>query len=317
MTDWGVHARRVAITHPVPVEPEGRGGPTKRQATGPKWRRSSAGLYVPAEVDRSVVEQRIVEEAARLPPGGAVTGWAALRLHGVGYLDGLGADGRTELRVPLVVPPAVRVRPTPTISVHSERLEGDDLTTRYGVPVTVPARAAFDAARRAPDLRSAVVAIDMTLAARVVTRADLTVDLAGRTGWRGLRQAQRALSLADPRSMSPRETLLRLVWCLDAGLPTPRSNWPVADEYGVVVGRPDLLSVELGVVGEFDGAEHRSRGRHRDDLRRDDAFRDVGLEPFRVVGADLDDVPLVLRRICRAVERAQGLRRSFLVRAQA
>ncbi|WP_457109696.1 hypothetical protein [Marmoricola sp. URHA0025 HA25] len=104
--------------------------------------------------------------------------------------------------------------------------------------------------------------------------------------------------------MSPNETRLRLIWRLDAGLPPPRCNWPVADDDGSFIGRPDLLSEDLAVVGEYDGAEHRTRDRHRVDVRRDDLFRRCGLEPFRVVGADLDDVALVVDRIRAAVRRA-------------
>lgn len=39
----------------------------------------------------------------RLPDGGAVTGWAACRLHRVGLLDGLEPDGVRQIPVPLVV----------------------------------------------------------------------------------------------------------------------------------------------------------------------------------------------------------------------
>lgn len=76
----------------------GRGGPTPKQARGPGWRTTSPGRFVPATVDPVLVEQRIVEASAR---GGVVTAWAALRLHGGGFFDGLARDGRTPLPVPL------------------------------------------------------------------------------------------------------------------------------------------------------------------------------------------------------------------------
>lgn len=174
----------------------------------------------------------------------------------------------------------------------------------YGVQATAPVRAAFDTGRRAADLRSAVVALDMALASGVLTRARLAEYSAERTGWPGVTLVRRALELADPRSMSPKETTLRLIWLLDMQLPRPKSNWPVADDSGRYIGRPDLLCEELAVVGEFDGAHHRSRDRQRDDLRRDDLFRAVGLEPFRIVGADLYDLPLVVARIRAAIGRA-------------
>ncbi|MCZ4499953.1 MAG: hypothetical protein JWQ74_2508 [Marmoricola sp.] len=306
MDSWRVRAPRPpALVHPAPIDPAGESGPTRGQACGPRWRRTSTGLYVGSQVDRTLVEQRILEESGRLPAGGAVGGWAALRLHGVGYLDGLAADGQALLPVPLVVPPGTPLRSVDGVVVHRNPLPRDDRAVRHGVPVTAPARSAFDAARWAGDWRGAVVALDLALAAGVVARPALTRYVAEQRGRPGARAVTRALALTDDRSMSPKETALRLIWVLDAGLPRPRCNWPVADEDGNLIGRPDLLSEEHAVVGEFDGAQHRSRSRHRDDLRRDDAFRAVGLEPFRVVGADLDDVPLVLARIGAAIARTE------------
>jgi hypothetical protein len=296
------------LTRPVPVDPDGRAGPTKGQARGPSWRRTSTGLYVPSAVDRGRVEQRILEEAGRLGGRGAVSGWAALRLHGGGYFDGRGPDGRSALPVPLVVPPGTSLRCAHGIEVHRERLAPTEMTERHGIRCTTPERAAFDAARWAADLRSAVVALDMALAPGVVQLAGLRRHVSAKVGWSGVRVVTRALDLVEPRSRSPEETRLRLIWCLDAGLPAPRCNWPVADASGRFIGSPDLLSEELAVVGEFDGAEHRSRRRQRDDARRDDLFRRVGLESFRVVGADLGDVPLVVDRIHAAASRAAASR---------
>jgi hypothetical protein len=292
------------LSRPVPVDPSGKAGPTKRQARGPFWRRTSSRLYVPTTVDRGLVEQRILEEACRLPQTGAVTGWAALRLHGGRYFDGLAEDGATELPVPLVVPTGTPLRGTPGIEVHRERLGHGEVTVRQGVACTVPSRAAFDAARRAPDVRAAVVVLDMALAARIITAPAFGEYLATRVGWPGVRQVVAAAQLSDVRSRSPKETVLRLIWRLDAGCPPPRCNWPVADGAGTFIGSPDLLCEELAVVGEYDGAEHRSRNRQRDDVRRDDHFRRAGLEPFRIVGDDLRDVRLVVDRIRAAVARA-------------
>jgi hypothetical protein len=264
-----------------------------------------------------VVEQRIAEEAGRLTGSGAVTGWAALRMHGAGYFDGWAADGRTPLPVPLVVPSGSNLRRSPTIEVRRERLGPGETTAVRGVPVTSPERAAFDAARRALDLRAAVVVLDMALASGVIRQAGFTVYARSKRGWAGCTLVQQALPLVDDRSMSPAETLLRLIWQLDGGFPRPRCNWPVADESGRFIARPDLLSEQLAVVGEFDGRLHRSRGRHRDDLRRDDAFRAVGLEPFRVVGADLASPGLILARIQAAIDRSArlGVRRSWRLQA--
>ncbi|MFL6021889.1 MAG: hypothetical protein ACJ72O_00980 [Marmoricola sp.] len=192
------------------------------------------------------------------------------------------------------------MRSTKGTLICRERLDPDELVVAQGVPATSPERGAFDAAGRAADLRAAVGVLDMALASRVVSRTTFCRYLATRGRRPGVEQVRHAFALAEERTMSPAETVLRLIWLLDAGLPRPRCNWPLADPAGRPLGKPDLLCEELAVVGEFDGAHHRSRERHRDDLRRDDGFRSVGLEPFRVVGADLRNLPLVLNRITTA-----------------
>src|SRR3954468_10946219 len=98
------------LVWPVPVDPTGLRGPTRGQAGGPRWRRSSWGLYVPSDVDASVPEQRILEQSMRLP-GGAVTGWASLRMHGAAFFDGLRDGGRTQAPVPLSSTAFHQVRP--------------------------------------------------------------------------------------------------------------------------------------------------------------------------------------------------------------
>src|SRR5690349_24568633 len=88
---------------PVRIDPKGVAGPTTGAARGPAWRRSSHGLYVPAATPTDVPEQRILEQAARLPGFGAVTGWAACRLLRANFFDGLAPDGSTPVPVPLAL----------------------------------------------------------------------------------------------------------------------------------------------------------------------------------------------------------------------
>src|SRR5690242_3155835 len=75
---WGMH-RWDPIAPPIPdlvlpvrVDPTGRDGPTRAQARGPRWRRSSPGLYVPVGTPDDLVEQRIVEAYARSGDVGVV-----------------------------------------------------------------------------------------------------------------------------------------------------------------------------------------------------------------------------------------------------
>lgn len=241
----------------------------------------------------------------RLPAGGAVTGWAALRLADAGFFDGFAHDGHTALDVPLRLPPGRDMRRGAGFTVRRERLPPGEVVDRYGIACTTPARATFDAVRQAGNLRSAVVVIDMALAAGIVTRVEIDALLADRAGWSGRALARAAVTLSDHGSRSPQETRMRLIWLLDAGYLRPLCNPAVGDSSGTWIGRPDLLSTELSVVGEYDGAFHRGQARHRSDVRREDLFRRAGLEMFTIVGGDLVNVPLVVDRMKSAVLRAQ------------
>lgn len=301
---WDLRAPSpTGLVTPVPVDPSGLRGPTRGQAAGPRWRRTSPGRYVSAAVEQTV-EQRILEAAQRLPASGAVTGWAALRLWGGAFFDGTSDDGVGTLPVRLVTPGRHR-RDWGATRIDRGRLDPGEVRLRHGVRCVEPVRAVFDEARTTCDVRSAVVAIDMAAAAGLVDLPELAAYAATRRRWPGATQARVAARLAAPRSRSRPETLMRLIWVLDARLPAPRCNWPVADLHGRRIGRPDLLCEELGVYGEYDGAEHRHGPRRRVDAAREQAFRDVGLEGFTLVGADLADIRLVVERMRAAVRRAQ------------
>ena len=70
-------AARQHLALPCRRDPQGLTGPTKAEAAGPKWRRTSRGGYVLAEVER-----RPSNESSRqpgcCPTYGGVTGWASL-----------------------------------------------------------------------------------------------------------------------------------------------------------------------------------------------------------------------------------------------
>ena len=69
----------------------------------------------------------------------------------------------------------------------------------------------------------------------------------------------------------------------------------------------DLLDVDAGCVGEYQGEHHKSWERHRADVGRHEQLRAVGLEVFEVVGGDLADTELVVKRMRAARDRAAYL----------
>ena len=81
-------------------------------------------------------------------------------------------------------------------------------------------------------------------------------------------------------------------------------NRAVLDPGGRLIGHPDLMDPRQGVLGEYNGADHRGFERRRRDVDREDKFRRVGLECFTVEGRDIDDVALVLDRMAAARARA-------------
>jgi hypothetical protein len=292
---------RPPFTRPTAVDPTGREGPTPAQARGPKWRRTAPGLYVPADVDLTTPEQRIVEAAGH---GGALTGWARLRWAGGRYLDGVALDGSTPYPVVLQIGPGNGRRGCPGIRFRFNTLPMDEVYDD-GLLCVPMAQAVFDEVRHSRGIITATVALDMAMEAGLVTLTEMREYVAGQAGVVGVPLARQALELADEHSGSPQETRLRLVWVLTLGLPKPLVNVAVFDRRGRLLGFPDLLDEEAGLAVEYDGSYHRSADRHSDDVEREAAFRAVGLELTRVTARDLADRSMVARRIVTARGRAR------------
>lgn len=292
-----------AFVAPVPVDPAGRVGPTRNQARGPRWRRVAQNRYVPAHVRPTTPEQRIVEAAASMPPGAAVTGWSALRLAGAAYFDG--GDLRAPAPVMLAAGPGRGMRRRDGVAWGYEAFHPGEVVQLYGVPCLRPRRALFDEMRRLPTWREAVVAMDMAAAAQVTSISRVAAYLATHTTYRRSSIIAAALAQSTESSRSPKESELRLVWIHDAGLPAPVVNPGLYDASGRFVCVPDLLDTEAGLVVEYDGEEHRSARRHHADVHREDRCRRLGLEYCTVTAPDLRDVPGLVERLRATRSRAR------------
>lgn len=242
----------------------------------------------------------------RVSPRDALTGWAALRWSGATWLDGLDTWGNP--RDVVIVSPGQKVRPQCGQAVCSERLRAEDVVEVDGVRVTLPVRSVLFEMRTSDSLREAVVVADMALEAGLLTLEELAAGCEGAAGWRGVDRARAALDLVVDDSWSPRESVMRLIWQLDAGLPRPLRNVPVFDLEGRHVATPDLLDPVVGLVGEYDGAHHLDARRRGRDVRREAAIRGVGLEVVTMVAADSARHAAVARRIRAAHDRASSRR---------
>lgn len=176
-----------------------------------------------------------------------------------------------------------------------------------GIRFTGARRTTFDRMRRAGALREAVVAVDQMTHAELVGIEEMRSYLTAHAGWRGVEQARRALALCDPLARNGWETRLRMVWMLDAGLPRPLCNQPLFDRYENLLGYPDLLDPDAGVVFEYDGAGHRRIGQHDRDNNREELFEEHGLVVARVTRLGFEHRDALVRRMRRTRER--GLRR--------
>jgi hypothetical protein len=247
-------------------------------------------------VDQGVVEQRIVEQEARMPGYGAVTAWAALRWLGAAYFDG--NEHGHALPIPLALGEHM-IRGDAAVAIRRGQLGSSELQVVAGLRCTTSQRALYDEIVRRGSLRPAVVAFDMTLAAGLGTVQHFWAYLERVRPRNGVVLAREVTKLARTGARSPREVSMRLCWTLDAGLPEPLVNVPVFDLGGQLLGIPDLLDEEAGVVVEYQGAIHRHRDRHRSDVRRAELFRDHGLEYLEPVGPDVEDAstPARIRKV--------------------
>jgi hypothetical protein len=302
-----VCVRPSGLVLPVRLDPTGESGPTRSAARGKRWRRVAQGWYVPAAVDGTVVEQRILEQSVRLPGTGAITAWAALRWRGAAYFDGTDQGGRRTLPIPLVIGGTGNLRPDPAVALSWEQFAPWEREFVAGLGCASVERALFDETRRVGSLRPAVVAIDMAAAAKVITVAEFAAYVEIRPAWTGIGIPRGAVDLASDDSRSPQETLLRLVWVIDARLPPPLCNKPLFDLDGRFLGYPDLFDPVAGLVGEYDGADHLADDRRSADRTREELFRDHGLEYVPVVRGEMKQRDMVVRRIRSAYRRAPFL----------
>jgi hypothetical protein len=255
-----------------------RGLVTFRQLAGPRFRRILRDIYVPAPV---AVDHLVLCKAAALllPAGAALSHETAAMFYNVAPF----VLGRP--RVHLSVPPECRPSRSEHLVIHRVQLNPDEVVRRGGLPVTSPARTAFDLGS-GRDPVAAVVAIDALLYQRIVKPSALATIAEDRMGRPGAKRFRTAAALARPDVESPMETRLRL--CLvTAGLPEPTVQHTVLDSRGHFVARLDLAYARLRIGIEYDGDHHRDRDTFRRDAVRLNRLRLLG---WTILRFTVDDV---------------------------
>ena len=268
-------------------------------ARGPRHRRTSYGLYVPAAVDQTV-EQRIVEASATHRTG-VVTGWAALR-----WLRGRWFDEGPHRPVPLVLQADEgRTRQPSLVEISQEFLAPSEVIRVDGLRITHPARSVAYEMRRAPSVLRAAQVFAMAAYDDLVSIEELqdycTVHL---PRCAGVGRVREALPRLTENAWSPTEVTMGWLW--QDLRPEARlvHNCPVFSRDGRHLGTPDILDPGAGVIGEYQGALHLAGERRAADVVRDDRLRTAGLEMVIMLASDLRSPHGFMDRLAGAYTRA-------------
>ncbi|MDA4106709.1 hypothetical protein MHOL44478_05455 [Mycobacterium holsaticum DSM 44478] len=207
---------------------------------------------------------------------GVISGVAASALHGASWVD---VDTPIELISP-------RLRPQQGLVVRNETVAPDEITKIAGLPVTTPARTAFDLGRYLPR-GQAVARLDALTRAAPFSTEDVLLLAKRYCGARGLKALRIALPLVDGGAASPRETWLRLLY-IDAGLPKPATQIPIVGANAQVIRWADMGWDDYMVVSEYDGDQHRARRQYAKDIRALRQARGLGWIVDQVIKEDRD-----------------------------
>ncbi len=260
---------------------------------GRRWRPISQGLYEDARLDPD--ERRRLAALAKVLPANAA--WS--------HLTGARLLQMWLTQLPASVPATATIQPGQTrperegLYVTRSRARSFAPLDVDGLPVVPPPLLLGQLAEDL-SLLDLVVAVDAALHLRWCTAEDI-VD-AVLPGQRGARNLLAAAALADGRSESPWETVLRLFHCWCGFTVEPQHS--VRDSDGNTVARADLWIVGTRRLAEYDGADHRDRDRHRADLARDKTLARLGLERYGYTANEIVRRPT---RVLRDAEEALGL----------
>lgn len=228
---------------------------TRAQFTRGHWK-PSRGVRLP-EDERSIIAQcaalALVAHSAVVFSGlTAVTIWDGVESRGSDIEVTVGADN------PLIQRPHVICR--------RRHLDDRDVAWAKGLAVTTPQRTFVDVARFLSLPRLVAVGDDFVRRG-LCTRAQLEEVVQRMTGQRGVKRARQAIPLIDPRSESPRESIVRIL-LHERGFPPPTPQVNIFDAEGRFIARGDLVYEKERIVIEYDGEHHLTRQTQAKDASR-------------------------------------------------
>lgn len=244
-------------------------------------------VYIPRDLE---VTALVRAQAAWLSTGAPLCGLSAAAAWGTKWLDS---------SAPAEVLRSNR-RSQRGMLVRTCQMREEELSLSAGLPVTTPARTAFDIARRYPPDK-AVPILDALLGATGASIGDVAAVAARWPGACGVRRSRSVLRLVDAAAESPQESRLRMT-LIRGGLPAPECQ----------IRFPELrIRVDMGwrewrVAVEYDGVQHWSDARQRAwDIERLELLDAAGWVVVRVSASMLRHPDLVVARV-RAKLRAAG-----------
>jgi very-short-patch-repair endonuclease len=268
------------------------GAAVRGRRRGPAWTKVDHGLYRPAGSFAGLHEELLAWTLV-LPPSGAFTHLTAAAFRGW-WLPPLPGD------LPVFVSMSAKESRPQRARLRVSRHDPPAASTEHlGVPVVSAAEALLACARDLL-LLDLVVLVDAALHSGDCDRTDIAA--AARTGRKGSPLLRRALDLADRRSESAWETLLRVLHVV-CDVPVEPQH-VVRDEAGSFVARADLLVVGTRTIHEYDGGHHLQRDQQRRDLARLRRLSDEGWTRRGYTSHEvLRQANLVLRDADRALGR--------------
>ena len=223
---------------------------------------------------------------------GVIAGVAASALHGAEWVD----DAH-----PIEILVDERRRQTGLV-VRMDRVAGDEIVMVDELPVTTPARTAFDLGRYQKRWL-ALGRLDALMRAAPFSDTEVAMLMRRYGPVRGVRQLRTLLPLVDAGAASLKESWLRLL-LIDDGYPIPETQIPVLDEEGPFAFL-DMGWRDIQLAVEYDGDQHRTdRPQYVKDAKRIPKIERRGWEVIRVLKEDHSDE--ILARVREAWLRRGG-----------